>query len=219
MQRNQFYILLLCLLFPSQLYFSYCAAQTFEGEIIFTKATLKDTGYYAYKIKGDKLRIEELDEQQKMINYMLVDVSESKVHAINPKRKLYVEMSTHSMLNFHDTTEFIIYKTENYKRIKGYKCFQWRVRNKKQDTEVAYWVCNDFLVSFADFLKLLNRDENSSLYFLHIPDTDGFLPLLAVERSVLREWRSSLEVKKIEKKKLAAALFEIPSNYKMFQKN
>ncbi len=219
MQRIYFHFFFIGLILYGLLYTVRCNAQKFEGEIVFTKSTLKDTTYYAYKIKGNKLRIEELDNQFKMSNYMLVDISEPSVYAVNPKRKLYVEMPTHNKFNFFDTTEFVIYKTENYKRIQGYKCYQWRVRNKKKNTEVAYWVCNDFLVTFADFLKLLNRDENSSLYYLHIPDTDGFFPLLAVERSVLREWRASLEVLKIEKKNLATALFEIPRDYKMFKKN
>lgn len=214
--RSLFFIFLIA---TSIIYTSSCKAQTFEGEIIFTKATLKDTTFYAYKIKGDKIRIEELDQQFKMQNYMLVDVSKSRVHAVNPKRKLYVEMPTQSKLSFNDTTEFIIYKTENYKRIKGYKCYQWRVRNKKENTEVAYWVCNEFFDSFSEFLRLLNRHEKSSIYYLHIPNTSGFFPLLSVERSVLREWRTSLEVLKIEKKDLSTALFEIPQGYKMFQKN
>lgn len=219
MQRIQFYVLSIFLFLPCQLYLSKSAAQGFEGEIVFTKATPKDTAYYAYKIKGNKIRVEELDQQLKMINYMLVDVSKPSVYAVNPKRKLYVEMSTYSRLDIRDTTEFVIYKTENYKRIQGYKCFQWRVRNKKQNTEVAYWVSNEFFVSFADYLKLLNKDENSSLYYLYIPKTEGFFPLMAVERTVLREWKSSLEVMKIEKKNLSTALFEIPGNYKMFRKN
>jgi hypothetical protein len=219
MQRIQFYVLLIGLFLSGQLYLSKCAAQAFEGEIIFTKLTAKDTAYYSYKIKGSKLRIEELDKHLKMLNYMLIDVSKPSVLAVNPKRKLYVEMSTYSRLDYRDTTEFVIYKTENYKRIKGYKCFQWRVRNKKQNTEVAYWVSNDFHISFANFLKLMNNDENCSVYYLNIPNTDGFFPLLAVERTVLREWKSSLEVMKIEKKNLSTALFKIPDNYKMFRKN
>jgi len=201
------------------LYNNNCKAQAFEGEIVFTKETLKDTTFYSYKVKGNKIRIEELNRQLKMINYMLVDVSKPSVHAINPKRKLYVEMPTHLRLNFKDTTQFTIYKTDNYKNINGYKCFQWRVRNKKEKTEIAYWVCGDFFNYFADFLKLLNREEKSSIYYLHIPDTYGFLPLHAVERSLLREWKSNLEVLKIEKKNLSTALFKIPKDYKMFQKN
>lgn len=219
MQRISFYILFFSL---TLLFFAFsdkCNAQKFEGEIIFTKSTPKDTSFYAYKIKGNKIRVEELDKQFKMSNYMLVDASKSTAFAINPKRKLYVEMPKHAAYSLHDTTEFTVYKTENYKRIQGYKCYQWRVRNKKRNTEVAYWVSDNFSVSFATFLKLVNNKENSSLYFLHIPKTDGFFPLLAVERSVLREWRTSLEVFKIEKKNLSTALFEIPNGYKMFRKN
>lgn len=219
MQRIYFYVFFISLILFAFFSINQSKAQQFEGEIVFTKNTLKDTTYYAYKIKGSKVRIEELDRQLKLSNYIIVDTSKSIVYAVNPKRKLYVEMPKYSTHDLRDTTEFTIYKTENYKRIQGYKCYQWRVRNKKKNTEVAYWVCNDFSVSFADFLKLLNNKENSSLYYLHIPKTEGFFPLLSVERSVLREWRASLEVFKIEKKNLSATLFEIPNDYKMFRKN
>lgn len=197
----------------------FCNAQNFEGEIVFIKETKQDTTYYAYKIKGNKLRIEELDQKLQLINYMLVDISAKSVIALNTKRKLYVEIPVRSIESNNDTSIYKVIKTDNYKSIKGFKCYQWRVQNKKEDTEIAFWVSNQNFHNFSDFLKLLNRDEKSSVYYLQIPDSQEFFPLLSEERSLLREWRMCLKVVNIEKKHLSPSLFEIPQGYKLFQKN
>lgn len=215
--QNHIYILIVLLSFA--LFPNIMEGQDFEGEILYSKETKADTSFYSYKIKGDKIRIEELDSKFNLLNYMIVDVRRQSVHAVNPRRKIYVELPPRTRLNFKDTSEFVIYKTENYKNIKGYKCYQWRVRNKKQDTEIAYWVSGGFFDRFNEFVKLINRKEKNSIYFLHIPNSYGFLPLLAVERSILREFRMQHEVLKIEKKNYSAALFEIPNDYKRFEKN
>ncbi len=61
-------------------------------------------------------------------------------------------------------------------------------------------------------------DKNSD-YYLRIPETEGIFPMLSVERSILRSWKSKLEVINISKKNMETTLFEIPGNYKQFQKN
>jgi len=218
MQALNIVTLFLIILFLGLLPENNVFAQNFEGEITFSKETSQDTSFYAYKIKGSKVRIEELDKKMEPVNFMIVDVLEKNVFAINPKRKLFVEISTYSNFNAPDTVNFKVIKTENYKEIDGYKCFQWRVRNKKENTEVAYWVSDQHFRYFAELLNLLNREEKSSTYYLQIPDSDGYFPLLSEERSLLREWRMQLKVVNIEKKTLASSLFEIPAGYKQFQK-
>lgn len=207
--------ILLLIQFQSTLLFS----QDFEGEVLFAKETAKDTTFFAYKIKNNKVRVEELDKKKQVVNYMIVDIDKQKVLTINPKRKLYAEVSNRYIEQPKDTTEFIIYKTENYKRIDGYKCFQWRVRNKKNDTEFAFWVSNEIFCCFDSLLKLLNKDDKSTLYYLHIPSSKGFFPLSTVERSALREWREQIKLVNIENRALSPNQFEIPQGYRMFQKN
>ena len=38
---------------------SYAQKNKFEGEIVFVKETLKDTSYFSYKIKGNRVRVDE----------------------------------------------------------------------------------------------------------------------------------------------------------------
>jgi hypothetical protein len=192
--------------------------QNFEGEILFVKQTLKDTSYLSYKIKGNKVRFEELNKDFQIDNYLIADLSKKSIYAINPKRKLYADLPVYAWNDKPDTTNFKIVKTGNYKLIKGIKCFQWRVLNKKDDTEVQFWTASEKYESFSEFNRLLNHSDKTTQYYLNSTEIYGQLPLESVERSMLREMRMRLEVVNIEKKTLPIALFEIPAGYKLFEK-
>ena len=198
----------------------YAQSKKFEGEIVFIKETLKDTSYFSYKIKGDKVRVDELDRNMNTKNYMIIDINAPIIYAVNPTRKLYTNMPIHPW-NYDNAPQsnFQIIKTENYKYLNGYKCNQWRVRNKKEDTEIAYWVASDQFTFFQKFLRLINIADKNSDYYLRIPETEGIFPMLSVEMSILRSRKSKMEVININKKNMETALFEIPGDYKLFQKN
>jgi len=210
-------IFLLVQLLPVSLY---SQDSKFEGEIVFVKETLNDTSYFSYKIKNYRVRVEELDSKLNVKNYMIVDVDAPLIYAVNPSRKLYTNMPIHPW-DFDNApqSDYQVIKTQNYKYLKGYKCNQWRVRNKKEDTEIAYWVANDHFNFFQKLLRLINVADKSSNYYLRIPEIDGVFPLLSVERSTLRCWKSKLEVISLKQKDMETSLFEIPQDYKLFQKN
>ncbi len=210
-------IFLLVQLLPVSLYYK---DSNFEGEIVFVKETLNDTSYFSYKIKNNRVRVEELDSKLNVKNYMIVDVDAPLIYAVNPSRKLYTNMPIHPW-DFDNApqSDYQVIKTQNYKYLKGYKCNQWRVRNKKDDTEIAYWVANDHFNFFQKLLRLINVADKSSNYYLRIPEIDGVFPLLSVERSTLRCWKSKLEVISLKQKDMETSLFEIPQDYKLFQKN
>jgi hypothetical protein len=172
-----------------------------------------------YKIKGDKVRFEELDKDLRIVNYLIVNLSEKNILALNPKKKLYAGLPVHSWNELPNNTDFEIIKTGNYKDIKEIKCYQWRVLNKKEDTEIQYWTPESKYSFFPRLLKLLNQSEKTSHYYLIASEINGLLPLEIVERSSFREMRMRLEVVKIEKKSIQPEIFEIPSGYKMFEKN
>ncbi len=199
---------------------SYAQKNKFEGEIVFVKETLKDTSYFSYKIKGNRVRVDELDRNLNTKNYMIVDINTPLIYAVNPSRKLYTNMPIHPW-DFDNAPQssFQVIKTENYKYLNGYKCNQWRVRNKKEDTEIAYWVASDQFTFFQKLLRLMNISDKNSDYYLRIPETEGIFPMLSVEMTILRSKKSKLEVININKKNLETTLFEIPGDYKLFQKN
>jgi hypothetical protein len=191
--------------------------RNFEGEILFIKKTLNDTSYISYKIKDHKIRFEELDKNQKIENYFILDLFKRSVFAINPKRKIYADLPVYQWEDKPDTLNYKTQKTGNYKFIKGYKCFQWRVINDSANTEIQFWTISENFSFYSDFQKLLNSSDKFSQYYLNSPGIYGEMPLESVERSILREMRMQMEVVSIEQKKVQSYLFDIPKGYTLFQ--
>jgi len=189
----------------------------FEGSITFVKQTFSDTSYYIYYIKGDCIRFDELDNCEKPSNCILFNLKNSTIKAISPARKLYIDIQAKPYTETNDSN-FEIIKSQNNKKIQGYDCYQWRVRNKAQNTEVSYWVVDDNFMFWGKFLRLWNRPEKHSLYFLQIKETAGFMPMLSDERTTLRESKMELYVTKIERKKLPQSMFEIPKDYSSYDR-
>ena len=191
--------------------------QNFEGSIFFARITNIDTTYYAYHVKGDMVRIDELDKNKVIMNSLLVDIKNQKLTAVNPARKLYMKMHVNPYSPEPDKN-FEIIKTDNKKTILGYECEQWRVKNKAQNTEISYWVADNNFCFFSDLLKHLNRSEKQAKFFLQIPGTKCLGPLLSEERTLLRSQRMKLSVIDIKKSKLDNSIFQIPADYKNFER-
>ncbi|MFH2142154.1 MAG: DUF4412 domain-containing protein [Bacteroidota bacterium] len=190
----------------------------FEGSIKFQQITLNDTNYYTYHIKNNKIRLdvhENCANCKDVENSMLFDINKKTITALNPSRKLYINVPPKPYNEAQDENYKII-KSTNCKKIHGYKCSQWRVKNVADNTEIAYWVAEDNFTFFDDFLRLWNRSEKHASYFLQIPETEGFFPLLSVERTTLREQKMRLEVIEINKQTLDKAIFEIPKDYQSY---
>ena len=191
--------------------------QTFEGSIFFARITNIDTTYYAYHVKGDMVRVDELDKNKVIMNSLLVDIKNQKLTAMSPARKLYMKMHVNPY-NPEPDKNFEIIKTDNKKNILGYECEQWRVKNKAQNTEISYWVADNNFCFFSDLLKLLNRSEKQAKFFLQIPGTKCLGPPLSEERTLLRSQRMKLSVIDIKKSKLDNSVFQIPPDYKNFER-
>lgn len=193
--------------------------KSFEGIIFFSMEMISDTMYYTYYVKNKNVRLDEFYRCKSCKipgNYLLFNLEEKKITALNPQRKMYLHLTTNEYKENNNNEDFTILKTNNSKKIFGYKCYQWRVRNKKQNTEISYWVAKDNFDFFIDYLKLWNSSERHALYFLKIPDAQGFFPLLSEERTTLREQKLTLRVISIQKKTLDPSLFEIPNDFKRY---
>ncbi|MFC2087943.1 DUF4412 domain-containing protein, partial [Bacteroidota bacterium] len=113
--------------------------QYFEGQYRVIKSTFSDTTEVVYTIKNNRVRIEELSENQQPLITYLIDLNREKLVALNAEKKLYKELNHREFYGFDDE-HFEIIKSGNYKMITGVKCYQWRVRNRSYNTEIAYWV-------------------------------------------------------------------------------
>ena len=193
-------------------------SKQFEGKIKFVQETLEDTLYYTYYIKGDYVRLDVLDECKGCTvtdNYMIFNLGANSITAVKPSRKMYISVPPKPYVDNKDQN-FQIVKSKNNKKIQGYKCYQWRVKNKEQNTEVSFWVAQDNFNFFENFLRLWNRSEKHAVYFLQIPETDGFFPMLSEERTTLREQKMTLRVIEIIKQNLDPTIFTIPKDFKSY---
>ena len=191
-------------------------AQPFEGVMDFNKISAVDTIKYRYYVKGNKVRIEEMNKKGVIAGIMLVDLVKGNILALSPDRKMYMEVPALSKPIITGKVE--VNKTSGTKIINGYTCKLWRMRNKAENTEVSYWVAEDKFDFFNGLLKVLNRKDKLSVYFMQAPTVVGAMALEATERNLLRDFKNAIVTTKIEKKVLDASLFSIPAEYKKYDK-
>lgn len=187
-------------------------AQGFEGSIFFTKSNMMDVAQYAYHVKGNKVRIDEMVEgSDKLVATLLVNLESGDMYALSHERNLW--MKRPSKDGDAKVSGAEVKKGSLERSIHGQSCVQYRVKNKGADREIMYWVTEGDYAFFPKLLETLKRKDNFSAYYMAIDGLDNKLPLLAEENTLLREKKGFLQVDRIEKKKLDDAMFKIPENY------
>ncbi len=191
-------------------------AQDFEGEIKIIRKTFSDTIYFNCFIKNELLRLDELNKNKNAIRTLIVNLKMNTIIVFAYQKKLYKKLNPDTYINIEDEN-FEIKKTENFREIHAYDCYQIRVKNKVEETEITYWVAPNFYSHIFRVLKLLNKQKKEPNYFLQIPEIKGGFPFLVVERNLIRTERSRIEISEIIKKKLPKTIFEVPKDYKYFE--
>ena len=195
-------------------------ASDFEGNFTFVKETLYDTSYFTFSVKANLVRIDERDSRQQILQTLIVNTTTKSITALSPALKLYttIEQRIHGVNERKQ--DFVCVKTNNYKFINGYKCYQWRMRNQSLNCEVSYWVFDGNLNSLNEVYQLLGRTEDYSkysLYFDQIPQTIGYCPMMMIERTLLRDEKLKVSLQHIETKKINDQVFNIPKDYKLLR--
>lgn len=192
------------------------SASDFEGVINMVRQSHYDTVYYQYYVKGNQVRIDEYGKDDVIRNVLLVHLEERKVYAINTEKKLFKELSANNGQVQADFENYTIQKTQNKKVINGFTCYQWRVRNEQRNSEIAYWVTKNGFDFYDRLLDVMRNFDNTSMFFRAIQDASGFLPLLAVERTLVRYEKERLIVTAIEHKPVDIQVFVIPKDFRHF---
>ncbi len=192
-------------------------AETFEGFIKFNQYTSYDTTLLRYSVRNNKIRINKYDNEGRLIECLLVDTDKKRVIALNPQKKLYRPLELKEIKTTEKAENYDIIRSGNHKKINGVKCYQWRVRNRKNNTEIAYWVAEKKFGFFNDLIELLERTNKIYEFFSEIPGKKGMFPLLSIERTLLRKERQRLAVTEITSKTMDESLFEIPDDYQMIR--
>jgi hypothetical protein len=189
-------------------------ANGFEGSISFVKESCFDTTYFTYFVSEGKIRIDEYNGEKVLVNAYIININNEEVLVVNYEQKMYKRLKTKTTIDT-DNKGFSIIKTMISKEINCEKCYQWRVRNKEKNTEVAYWVTQNDFTFFDKMIKILNHTDRSWEFFNHIPQSAGYLPMLSVERNLVRDEKNRTQVLQITRKPIDSAMFRIPSDYKL----
>jgi hypothetical protein len=191
------------------------ASEPFQGTIKFTKTIGPVTANYVYYVKGDKVRVEEIGENGEVQGIMIVDTKANTVKALSPERQMYIDVPNKRPAR---DTEVYVQKTGNTQEINGYKCTEVKVTGKTDGREVTFWCADDQFDFFMPMLETLNRKDKLAVYFMNVPDLDGFFPMLGVEKKTDGMELSKLQVVNMNKTTLADNLFEIPEGYSKFER-
>lgn len=190
-------------------------SEPFQGTIKFTKTIGPVTANYTYYVKGDKIRVEELGENGDVQGIMIIDTKANTVKALSPERQMYIDVPNKRPAK---ETDVFVQKTTNTQTINGYKCTEVKVTGKTDGREVTFWVADDHFDFFIPMLETLNRKDKLAVYFMTIPDLQGYFPMVGVERKTDGVELSKLQVFDMNKTNLDDKLFEIPANYTKFER-
>ncbi len=192
------------------------ASGPFQGTIKFTKTIGPVTANYTYFVKGDKIRVEEMSENGEIQGIMIIDTKANTVKALSPERKMYIDVPNKRPAR---DTEVYVQKTNNTKEINGYTCTEVKVTGKSDGREVTFWVANDDFDFMMPMLETLNRKDKLAVYFMNVPNLNGFFPMVGVERKTDGVELTKLQVNTVDKSELSAELFEIPAEYTKFERD
>jgi hypothetical protein len=188
---------------------------TFEGTIQIENINYYDTIYYIYYIKNENVRIEKYDKEGEELSVYIANLEKNTVYALNTKKHIYKTINPKPYKTYQDK-QYQVIKSKSFRYINGYQCELWRVKNKQSNTEIAYWVAKDNFLFYSRLFGLLQKTDKIYDFYLHIPDNEGYMPMVIEERDLLRDLKSKIEIIKIDRGKLDDSKFEIPSNYKLF---
>tara|TARA_B110000305_G_C19237619_1_gene538303 strand:+ start:95 stop:712 length:618 start_codon:yes stop_codon:yes gene_type:complete len=187
----------------------------FQGVIEFEKIKTETTRY-SYSVKGNKVRIDETATDGSLKGIMIVDLSKSTVTALSPERKLYMDATNKRIAPLIKPE---ITKTKNKKTINGFECTEWIVKYSQENTQISYWVSPETGFDFFEkLIKVLNRKDKLSKYFIAIPGNNAVFPVNTVEKNMDGTIKTELKIAKIVKKELSDSIFDIPKDYQKFER-
>lgn len=190
------------------------SSHTFEGIIKLVQKSHYDTTYFTYLVKNENIRIDKYDSEQTLIQSLLVNLENEEIYILSPAKKLYTKLELSDKLE--PTSEnFVIQKTQNSRIVNNYECYQWRVKNVERNTEIAYWVWQNDFYFFEELVSLLNQTDKTYEFFEKIPDSQGFFPILTIERTLLRREKLRIYVVDINKKTVDETIFNIPDDFEI----
>ncbi len=209
-------------------------AGAFEGEITAKIFMDEKPADFRYAIKGNRMRIEtELSHDGSETGVTLVDSSTGMMTMLIPQKKTYMTMNFGQMAGDMTASEgekdssgdFLkVRSTGKTETIAGYACQYWLV-GEKQDTEVCMAKGLGYFASAGggaggvlDKLKNLALREKIKAQLDANPEFAKFVEggafPLKINEVENGQWKTVMEVTRVERKSLDDSLFTVPADYK-----
>ncbi|SRR6056297_1594256 len=203
--KKKLWCLLLLLVYPF-------VTAGFEGKIMMVKKTYYDTSYIQFFVKGNQVRIDNYTSNEELGNTLIINTKSEKAYLLDFERMKYTELHI-PPASSEKTDNYKILKTKNFKKINGIKCYQWRVRNRKKNSEVAFWVARKDLDFFNKLIPILSHISGTYEFYERIHGKTNYFPFMIVERSLLRKERQRLAVVDIQSTSVNNGMFNIPDSF------
>lgn len=200
--------------------FSFAAAQSFEGviEMQVKSPNLETPMPMKYFVKGDFIRMETQSPRGEMA--IIMDSKNKKTIMLMPQMQSYMERTIDAPTQ-GDAKKSEITKTGKTEKILGYDCEQFIMKGEKGETEM--WAAK----GLGTFTRLgmggpggpggrrggMGGGGQMAAAWEEEFRTKGYFPMRVVSLGADGKEESRLEVKKIEKKELDAALFKVPEGW------
>ena len=190
-------------------------ADPFEGLIYFEKVEDEKSTYFRYYIKGDKIRIEDVNEEGNLNGILLIDMSEVSLKMLSCTAQMYIDVP---LSPESESPKVKVEKTRETKMIAGKECIKYHVINKETFSNFDFWVNKDNYPFFTPMLRMLNREDAIAKAWVSSSIGHDFFPFEGVEYNSTGKEKTRLEVKEIKEMQLDDELFVIPANYSLFER-
>lgn len=191
-------------------------ASPFEGVIFFQKVDGKDVTYFRYYVKGDHIRIEDVNEGGVLNGILLINMQEKSLKMLSCSAQMYIDVP---VAKESERPKVKIDRTGEVRMILGKECELWKVVNMVDYSNYEFWVNVGEYNFFTPMLKMLNRNDNIALAWVSSMMGHNYFPFQGAEYSSTGKLLTKLEVIDIKDKELDLNLFDIPANYSLFEKN
>lgn len=191
------------------------AAAEFEGLVHFKNTRDSRVSEFDYFVKGDKSRMEMEDEGHGGKAAVIVDLQAKTVLMLMADQKMAMEMPlTESQMPKAEKATGELLRTGKTQKLLGYTAEQLLYKTADGETEI--WGAKG--LGFFGGMHGGPGTGGQNQSWAQDLKTQGFFPLLVINRDRAGREHGRMEATKVEKKALPDGLFMAPPDYKKFDR-
>lgn len=187
----------------------------FEGVITWKETKRNVSMTKKMYVKGDMVRIETYKpgSTTELKGVKIVDMAKGVVTALIPSRKLYFEVQPKEDGHDEDVTGKATGKST---KVLGYDCKEFMASSSNGNTVTFQCATGDFSF-FSKLIHVMGKDDPMDVFFEKLGQKEA-IPLKAEEKNATGTVVFTREATNIEKKALEDSLFQIPTDYSIWEK-